>query len=461
MFGLRVDLRVSINALCIAALIAANGRAEAQDEIAVPDSPALEPVGIENTLLDFITGKPIAKKKAECKIDPLLKKPFAKADPKSAKGLAAKIRQQELDAKNRILAAQYLGTLDCQRFPEAQEKLIGLMQEDPFEEVRYEAVMALRMMLMRGMRADEDCNECPCDECKARRKELELAREETEEHAKKAKKALKPKPCGICGLIKAIPKALAAPLAAPKKWIQNKKFGKPEERRLDYCKGCCNDKVLNALSAIAYETDDQGCPIEPSMRVREAARSALMLCPCCPGIECPPDQSTAPVPAPAPEEKKPEEAKEKSGEEATEDSASGEATTATAQPTISLASYANEKHPPIKALRDFCIVGLKQRRFNKINPNIRAIHAGRTYFFASLNAKAKFVQSPEYYAPAYCGMDPVVYVKTGNVVEGTYLREFKNRFYLFATKDNWSAFLDQTDELAVPVTGGKTVASAK
>lgn len=442
-----------MNALCAVALMIINGAVVAQDEVAVPDSPAFDEVGIQPTLLDFITGKPIAKKKAECKIDPLLKKPFAKADPKSAKGLAAKIRQQELDAKNRILAAQYLGTLDCQRFPEAQEKLIGLMQEDPFEEVRYEAVMALRMMLMRGMRPDQDCNDCPCDECKARRKELEQAREETEQHAKKAKKALKPKPCGVLGFVKAIPKALAAPLAAPKRWIQNKKFGKPEERRLDYCKGCCNDTVLNALSSIAYETDKQGCPLEPSTRVREAARSALMLCPCCPGVACP-DESPAIPPTPGAElkEKKPTEAKEESGSEATEGAgkSAGEKTTSSAQPTITLASYANEKHPPIRALRNFCVVGLKQRQFNKVRPQIRAVYNGRTYFFATLNAKAKFVQTPEFYALAYCGMDPVTYVKTGEIVEGTYLREFKSRFYLFSTKDNWSEFLDHADELAVP-----------
>lgn len=425
MLGFRMDWRMQVNALCVVAMIATSGSAVGQDEVVVPDSPTLDEV----------------------------KKPFAKADPNSAKGLAARIRQQEVDAKNRILAAQYLGTLDCQRFPEAQEKLIGLMQEDPFEAVRYEAVMSLRMTLMRGMRPDQDCNDCPCDECKARRKELEQAREETEKHAAKAKRALKPKPSGLFGFVKAIPKALVAPLAAPKRWIQNKKFGMPEEQRSDYRKRCCNDNVLNALSSIAFETNKQGCPLEPSMRVREAARSALMLCPRCPGVACPDESPTIP-PTPGGElnEKKPTEAKEGAA------AAARDKTTSSAQPTITLASFVNEKHPPIRALRDFCVVGLKQRQFNKVRPQIRTVYSGRTYFFATLNAKAKFVQNPESFALAYCGMDPVVYVKTGEIVEGTYLREFKNRFYLFSTKENWSEFLDQADELAVPTKSSKTIA---
>jgi hypothetical protein len=41
---------------------------------------------------------------------------------------------------------------------------------------------------------------------------------------------------------------------------------------------CCNEKITEALSKIAYERDDDGCWLEPSERVREAAREALAAC---------------------------------------------------------------------------------------------------------------------------------------------------------------------------------------
>ena len=207
MIGTRMKSLTRWSALCVAVVVTLNGNVQGQaPEVAVPDSPAFD--AVQPTLLDKILGTQIAKKKAECKIDPLLKKPFAADAPGGVKGIAAKIRADELDAKNRVLAAQYLGTLDCQEFTEAQPALIALMQEDRFEEVRYQAVMSLRMMLMKGMRADdEDCDECPCKDCKKQRKELEKAREETEKAEKEAKKAFKPKPCGLCRVQISLPMA--------------------------------------------------------------------------------------------------------------------------------------------------------------------------------------------------------------------------------------------------------------
>lgn len=46
------------------------------------------------------------------------------------------------------------------------------------------------------------------------------------------------------------------------------------------CNGCscCNAKVMNKLSDMAFGQDENGCCKEPSMRVRLAARNALMAC---------------------------------------------------------------------------------------------------------------------------------------------------------------------------------------
>ena len=48
-----------------------------------------------------------------------LKKP-----PDSAEGAAARIKQEEADAKARREAVRYLSTVDCARWPEAEEALI-------------------------------------------------------------------------------------------------------------------------------------------------------------------------------------------------------------------------------------------------------------------------------------------------------------------------------------------------
>jgi hypothetical protein len=55
---------------------------------------------------------------------------------------------------------------------------------------------------------------------------------------------------------------------------------------------CCSEKIQQKLREMAYETDDSGCPKEPSDRVRRQARLAL--------AECGPAPA-APQPAPPPE----------------------------------------------------------------------------------------------------------------------------------------------------------------
>ena len=44
---------------------------------------------------------------------------------------------------------------------------------------------------------------------------------------------------------------------------------------------CCSEKVTKRLSEIAYERDDDGCPLEPDAEIREAAARVLRVC--CPG----------------------------------------------------------------------------------------------------------------------------------------------------------------------------------
>jgi hypothetical protein len=67
-----------------------------------------------------------------------LKKP---AD--SAEGAAARMKQDEADAKARREAVKYLGTVDCHYWPEAQDALIASLRADRNECVRYEAALSL------------------------------------------------------------------------------------------------------------------------------------------------------------------------------------------------------------------------------------------------------------------------------------------------------------------------------
>jgi HEAT repeats len=60
-----------------------------------------------------------------------------------AVGAAAKIKAEEAQAKARKAAMRYLGTVDCSRFPDAQDALIMGLRGDTNECVRYEAALAL------------------------------------------------------------------------------------------------------------------------------------------------------------------------------------------------------------------------------------------------------------------------------------------------------------------------------
>ena len=69
--------------------------------------------------------------------------PGAGAPPGSAASTAAAIQASEANAKARVAAIEYLGTVDCARWPEAQKALINGLRQDPNECVRFAAARAL------------------------------------------------------------------------------------------------------------------------------------------------------------------------------------------------------------------------------------------------------------------------------------------------------------------------------
>ena len=56
---------------------------------------------------------------------------------------ATKIKAEEAQAKQRVAAVEYLGTVDCRRFPDAKEALLKALREDTNECVRYAAARVL------------------------------------------------------------------------------------------------------------------------------------------------------------------------------------------------------------------------------------------------------------------------------------------------------------------------------
>ncbi len=63
-----------------------------------------------------------------------------------------------------------------------------------------------------------------------------------------------------------------------------KALGEAAVQHCDVCSRqcCCDEELTKKLAQIVYELDDKGCPLEPSERVREAAREALLVC--CPNV---------------------------------------------------------------------------------------------------------------------------------------------------------------------------------
>ena len=60
-----------------------------------------------------------------------------------AQAAAAKIQADEAGAKARVAAVEYLGTVDCSRWPEASDALVKALLEDHNECVRFAAAKAL------------------------------------------------------------------------------------------------------------------------------------------------------------------------------------------------------------------------------------------------------------------------------------------------------------------------------
>lgn len=329
------------------------------------------------------------------KRDPLLKKPFHMQPETDIKGLAAKIRSQELDIPNRKRAIRYLASLDCTQFPEAKEQLLLMLNpdEEKWEEVRYEAAMGLRDMFARN-----SC--CP----------------EVAEQAKKSKKS---------------------------------KAGEAEKKPC-HCTTCCDAKSLNTLAKTAYEMDEKGCCYEPSLRVREMAVEAIKVC----GIPCnfKPYYGTPNNEEPGPPAISNESAgggnSTGGGEEPIPNLPTNEPIPQNNSPQASL--HAEPLAPtPINRLSKVCIVALAKGQTRTADTRIYSVYRGRVYYFSDEASRQDFEANPDRYAVAFGGCDPVHFVKSKEPVEGRFLTEHRGRFYMFLTKENFAEFKANSDQYSI------------
>lgn len=365
---------------------------------------------------------PVPLKELLINKDPLLREIFAKAPVDDVKGLAAKIKAEEITVRHRIRAVRYLATVDCVAYPEAKEMLVKMLHEDKWEPVRYEAAKALKTMFGTGVCAEKKRPERFGDWLTAWRR-------------------------------------------------NNRRTSGKGERRYDYCPGCCDKDTLNALVKTAYEMNKRGNCFEPSLRVREMAVEAIKACgiPC----KCGPyygegsdqeEMGPPPIEIATPED--PVEVKPKKKDEPTEVKPKKPSQDATDVPpsasrtpgktpfrTAAFRNSAGQSrsrndnvsntastNAPLPSLNGLCIVELAANRRVKANSQFRTVYRGRCYYFSSGDAKARFDAAPTKYAVAYGGYDPVHYAKSKSLLDGRMLCEYRGQLYCFATKANWETF---------------------
>lgn len=401
----------------------------------------------------------------------LLRRVYVNAPDTDVKGLAASIKADEVTVKHRVRAVRYLATIDTVAYPEAKEMLLDRLHNDRWEEVRYEAAKALRLMM-----------------------------------------------AGNAGGQQRTPRLFRMWL---RRWRRHtrRSFRTRVRGRFDFESNPCDARTLNALVRTAYELDCDGYCFEPSMRVRTMAvlaiRASGVACDVGPyiageqmrmqsDVELPTepltggrsfasieqerptsddfgnsienelasafgdeskltDEAFAPLVEPIRVEVEDGSITQTNGisddekslwdfAEATVRQPSQKQTTGTEPDPFIVEEPIAVPRPietPAVCLRGKCIVGLMLGQQIAANSEYQATYEDRLYHFSSASALARFQSDPEQYALAYSGFDPVAYASSQTVLDGKLLRFYEGRYYAFASEDNWNEFRSQPDLYAL------------
>lgn len=110
------------------------------------------------------------------------------------------------------------------------------------------------------------------------------------------------------------------------------------------------------------------------------------------------------------------------------------------------------------ATKGFCLVTLrKQRRLIETQPELRAVHDGVTYHFATAAAQAEFEKRPELYVPAYQGHDAVAWMDDEDKQAGSldHAAWYQGRLYLFTSAASLETFNANPDLYFEELPGAK------
>ena len=371
--------------------VAMVGRLPAQEA-----TPEFAEPPLSGSLWDFVTGMPISYNTKVLMTPKLLRPPFAGEPTDTAKGLAAAIKAQQIDAKNRVAAAEFLGTVDCIAYPESQEQLVGLIEEDPIEKVRYAAAKAIKEQFTHGKdRTPGRKQKRQFDQCR-----------------------------GCCGN-QEILNRLA------KRAYEYDDFGchlEPSERVrkvLREALGSCCPHCCHRYASYSEEVAPE--PVEEEMA---------------PAAE---EESAKPVEAPKPEPK-PLNPPKPPAEESPEQAQQINIDAADETKVTSASHETTAKAPEVECLRGYCPVAMQNRELVPANVEFASTHEGFTYYFSSAKAKASFDSNPQEYAPVLGGTDVLVLKRDGQKVAGNYFVNYQGRPYWFATRENRSEFLSHPQD---------------
>jgi YHS domain-containing protein/thiol-disulfide isomerase/thioredoxin len=112
------------------------------------------------------------------------------------------------------------------------------------------------------------------------------------------------------------------------------------------------------------------------------------------------------------------------------------------------------QQPAPVGLDGYCPVALcEQHQWVPGNRQWGCVYRGRTYLFCSEEAKQKFWNNPDRYAPVASGIDPVLAVEQGQQVDGRRAHGvfFEDRVYLFADEQSLERFRQNPDRYAAEI----------
>jgi len=386
------------------------------DDSAVETAPEFTAPPLSPSLLDFVTGMPVAYNTKVMMTPELLRPPFAGEAVDTAKGLASKIKAQQIDAKNRVKAAKFLGSVDCIAYPEAQQQLVGLVTEDPVEEVRYAAAKALKEQFSHGKaRHPSGKDKRKFDTCR-----------------------------GCCGN-QEVMNTLAAraneigdagcPLE-PSERVR-KVLSEALAECCPQCWSCMNQSAEQDLTPVPEQEKEE----QQSTPGKEERT---------PGTEQKKDTQVVPPKPTPPTEEEPGKQTQlpllQSAQAALTTKSSLIRTTASCDgkpiihPISSTALASTNATADVPCLRGYCPVALLEGKLIPARKEFAFSYQNHIFHFSSAEAKKAFEATPAKYAPILAGVDFILHEMENKDVTGNYFTIYKGHPYWFATKQNRSDF---------------------